>query len=420
MVKSVFFSQFSAANKLSQTKQRQNVTHAASKPLADAAKERNTAQPPMQKAPASLTLLPSTSSVEKHISLALSSTTPNLSAPVRGHQVLPLRLSHHLSGPSCTQHLPIKKRILFLEKKPVDAHATSHHASISNKQKKLLLIKQVLKKWLALTQAERNQITLSEFAKSHNISRSTLNNYVTQSGEIRPHGQYLLSNAGNEGYKKLTASHIRAWLNLNRGQQNTISAYEFTKQYRINFHTWRQYVTSTGTLRPQGQQMIDNAYYKKVTADDLSTWCNMSQIERDQITHHHFAIQRQINLHTWNHCISSKGILRPLGQRILNSAARTASHNKVNTHHIETWVNMSQQERNLVSMSKFAQQYKINLNSLKGCVSKQGTIRVTGQRILERESALRNSMNSKEPILQTPLSNPIAENKLTTENIKDS
>lgn len=294
MVKSVFFSQFSQSKRAMLT---------PTNPLP------NKAPSPIQNSSTNLSL----SHSPNHFVFPSSYKSPSI--------------SHYQLNPSFINSLPPKKRFFLKE--------ASHTLAIEQASIKKFKFKQItpdfLQTWLALTPNEKKRITMKGFAESNNISINTLRNCVTARGNLLPYGKHILEKGGIFPNRKITTTEIRAWCGMTQKERDQMTLYEFAKSHHLNPSTLKIFVTQEGKVRTRGQRMLSKERmkkYRKINSHDIQTWCNLSQVERDKITMIQFAKTRGINQYTWQHCVTSKGVARPRGQNILDQSnpANTNAH----------------------------------------------------------------------------------------------
>lgn len=240
--------------------------------------------------------------------------------------------------------------------------------------------------WCNMTQIERRQISLSGFAKKHQLSASTWHVCVNLNGSLKNHGQAILEKAGFTPHIKISAEHIQTWRNMTQNERQEITLLGFAKTQQLNIHRWQKCVTQSGKLKYVGQTILDKANaleYKKITADHIRTWCNMTQIERKQISPVGFAKQNQLSTSTWNACVRLNGTPKLYGQKILDKTD-FPKYNKVRAEHIRAWRDMTEAERTQTSLNDFAKTHHINIFRLQQYINAEGKIHVYGQRLLEK------------------------------------
>lgn len=188
--------------------------------------------------------------------------------------------------------------------------------------------------WCNLQQNERDLLTVQSFADQHELNPNSLRDCVTRQGKIRIRGHHVLNKAKKISYRKITSQDIQKWCNLSQTERDAITFHGFVEQNQFNLRTWENYVTAKGKIRVRGQRLINKLtklQQTKITADHLLTWKNMSPKQRIQCTFQGFATARQLNPKTFKNYITSKGVLRIRGQRIIDKAYPEHASEKISS-----------------------------------------------------------------------------------------
>ncbi|MEW9582413.1 SET domain-containing protein-lysine N-methyltransferase [Paraburkholderia sp. DGU8] len=180
---------------------------------------------------------------------------------------------------------------------------------------------ELINDWCAMPQAERNKIGSSQFARDHNLSLASWQHAVNADGTVRPGGQATLDRATGVQHRRPTADLIKKWHDMPQAERGKTGMAKFARDNNLSFNTWRSSVGADGTIRPQGQAILDRttgAQYGPVTADLINKWCAMPQAERDKIGMARFASDNSVRFISWRNAVAADGTIRQYGQLVLN------------------------------------------------------------------------------------------------------
>ncbi|MFL9964300.1 hypothetical protein PQR02_25190, partial [Paraburkholderia sediminicola] len=256
--------------------------------------------------------------------------------------------------------------------------------------------------WHAMSQIGRNRIGMSGFASKHKLSLASWRNAVAADGMIKPQGQAILDRATGVQYSPVTADRINEWHAMPQAERNRIGMAEFACNNKLRFSSWRNAVAADGTIRPLGQAILDHAtgvQYRFVTADHINEWHAMSQTERNRIGMSGFASNHKLSLASWESSVAADGTIRPQGQAVLDRATGV-QYSPVTADRINEWHAMPQAERTKIGMAEFARDNKLSFNSWKSSVAADGTIRPLGQAILDRATGVQYSPVTADHIIE--------------------
>jgi hypothetical protein len=194
-------------------------------------------------------------------------------------------------------------------------HATrAHYSPITTKP---------INEWRTMPQAERDKIGRVEFARDRNLSLESWQRSVNADGTVKPRGQAILDRdrATRAQYSPVTAELINKWCAVPQAERGKTGMAKFARDNNLSFNTWRSSVGADGTIRPQGQAILDRttgAQYGPVTADLINKWCAMPQAERDKIGMARFASDNSVRFISWRNAVAADGTIRQYGQLVLN------------------------------------------------------------------------------------------------------
>lgn len=275
-----------------------------------------------------------------------------------------------------------------------------------------------IRSWCGMTQDERNAITLYGFVVQHHLNLSTWQCHVNKKGELLPRGQYLLDREEKTPYKKITAHDIQAWCQLSQKERDEITSYGFAKKHQLNFRTWENYINRKGVIRPHGQHIIDKQNkltYKKVSAADVQDWNNFSQFERDKIGLYGFAIKRQLNLRTWQAYVMQNGTILAPGQVLLQKTSGL-KYRKICANDINTWHQMTPDQRNAMTLSIFSKNHQLNFVNFKKYIHEDGTLTSKGKNSLAKYQVNSDGHSSKTVIAENFLEESLSASAPSSQN----
>lgn len=110
--------------------------------------------------------------------------------------------------------------------------------------------------WRALSQTERNALTLSGFCAQRNLDPRLFGEYINLQGVYSAHGKVFAKNAKNESFNLLTYKHLNDWNNLRNSRDLKPLMTTFVEQHDLNPVQWSIYVKENGSLTRAGKNLL--------------------------------------------------------------------------------------------------------------------------------------------------------------------
>ncbi|MDR3431890.1 MAG: hypothetical protein P4L95_08315, partial [Rouxiella aceris] len=189
-----------------------------------------------------------------------------------------------------------------------------------------------LKIWRDMTQAARDAAGGSTgYATTHGITLSSWNLQVNNSG---------LTLRGKSRLTKTQAPshvHLLAWRDMTQEQRDaTGGAVGYATKHGINQGSWGNLARNDG-LTPQGESRLSET--RAPTNEDLKTWQNMPQAERDAAGGASgYAIAHSISQSTWSRLAKNDGLTPPGESKLTKTRPPTNDD-------LKAWRDMSQEQR---------------------------------------------------------------------------
>ncbi|WP_339538845.1 SET domain-containing protein-lysine N-methyltransferase [Pseudomonas sp. RA_15y_Pfl2_54] len=253
--------------------------------------------------------------------------------------------------------------------------------------------------WQNLTQQERDTITTQGFSGLHFLHPETFAGYVHADGSLKPTGQSLMHRAAGGTYKTLTDEHLRQWWVLSGQRDNTLTAEEFIRQHAFNPATWQANVKVDGSLRTAALHRIKNALppemstqltgrtsrvrKQRVIAEHLRDWEALPQAERQRLTRKGFARENNLPRKTFEYYVKPDGELSATGV-LVRDRPDDLPFNQPEETHVLAWQNMSQQERDTMTIEGFAGHHHLYPNTFYNYVRVDGSLGPRGQSMIRK------------------------------------
>lgn len=189
-----------------------------------------------------------------------------------------------------------------------------------------------LKIWRDMTQAARDAAGGSTgYATTHGITLSSWNLQVNNSG-LTLRGKSRLTKT-----QAPTHVHLRAWRDMTQEQRDaTGGAVGYATKHSINQGSWGNLARNDG-LTSQGESRLSET--RAPTNEDLQTWRDMSQTEREAAGGASgYAVTQGINQSTWSRLAKNDGLTPPGESKLTKTRTPTIAD-------LKAWRDMSQAER---------------------------------------------------------------------------
>ncbi len=241
-------------------------------------------------------------------------------------------------------------------------------------------------RWQQMSEDERQKITMAGFAAQNAIDPDLWKQYVKADGTLKRGGQKLLQQAAKKMFKPITAELITRWQQLSEAARQKITMDDFAEQNNLNPALWKRNVKANGVPTDVGTAKINKAAGAKIqtiTTEHIVLWQKLSQPERDQIKLTGFAKEHAINYDRWSRLVNKNGGLKSDGQKMISRAAGTI-FKLITAELLTRWQNLSQKERNKITMDGFAKRNTINPVIWKRYISADGVLTKKGKTKLDK------------------------------------
>ncbi|MDD1000646.1 SET domain-containing protein-lysine N-methyltransferase [Pseudomonas sp. TNT2022 ID642] len=282
--------------------------------------------------------------------------------------------------------------------------------------------------WQNKSQLERDTITTQGYCGLHYLHPETFAGYVQADGSLKPAGKSLLHRAAGGTYNPLTDEHLSEWHKRSLQQNNTLTAEEFVSQHAINPTAWQANVKVDGSLRAVALQRIKTASppevsnqlpgrtsiarKQRVIAEYLRDWEELPQAERRRLTRKGFAKQHNLSRKTFEYYVKPDGELSASGMLVRNRPADLPFNQPDETHILE-WQNMSQQERDTMTLEGFAGHHHLYPNTFPNYVRVDGGLGPRGQFVMQKLTGLTYNDITNEHLRRWESNLTLVENKVT-------
>jgi hypothetical protein len=285
-----------------------------------------------------------------------------------------------------------------------------------------------VREWQNKSQQERDTITTQGYCGLHYLQPETFAGYVHADGSLKAAGKSLLHRAAGGTYNPLTDEHLTEWHKHSMQQDNALTAEEFVRQHAINPATWQANVKVDGSLRTVALQRIKNASTSEISnqlpgrtsrarkqriiAEYLRAWEELPQAERRRLTRKGFARQNNLPRKTFEYYVKPDGELSASGVLVRDRPADLPFNQPDETHILE-WQNMSQQERDTMTMEGFAGHHHLYPNTFSNYVRVDGGLGPRGESLMHKLTGLAYNDITDEHLRRWGSNLTLVENKVT-------
>jgi hypothetical protein len=290
-----------------------------------------------------------------------------------------------------------------------------------------------VREWHHMPQIKRDTITIQGFCGHHNVHPGTFASYVGADGSLKPTGQSLLHRAAGGTYNKLTDEHLRQWYLLSRQSKDSrTEVADFVQKHAINPVSWQTYVKVDGTLRTKALQRIESGAQgtvlpevaqqlpgqtsrvrtQRIVAKHLQDWKDLPQAERDFLKRRGFAQKKKLRWKTFEYYVQPDGELSATGVLVFKRPA-DLPFNKPDEIHVSYWQNMSQPERDKITVEGFAGHYHLHSNTLYSYIRADGRLGPQGRPLIQKVEDLTYNVITDEHLRQWDSIFKLADNTVT-------
>jgi hypothetical protein len=270
-----------------------------------------------------------------------------------------------------------------------------------------------VREWQKMTQNARDVMTMGGFAGLHHLNPATFRSYVRADGRLGPAGEVLLHRAAGGTYNPFTDDYLHQWNALFRQPDNAMTATQFMHQHQLNPFIWQKHVKQDGSLTEEAVKRLDKAGQninqpvslqqaeaqeirqievpgkspkgktQRVTAEHLRRWEALPQAEQQQLTREGFALQNNLPRKTFEYYVKPDGQLSETGV-LVRDRPTDKTFNRTSETHVRDWQNMTQQERDTITIQGFSGHHYLQPETFAGYVYANGSLRPAGQSLLHR------------------------------------
>ena len=247
--------------------------------------------------------------------------------------------------------------------------------------------------WQNMTQAARDEMTLDGFIGLHNLRPGTFKSYVRRDGTPMIRGEALLKSSVAPRSNQITDDHLRQWDELFRSPDNTLTSAQFVSQHGLSQRSWEMYVKADGSLKEMGAQRLEQARQNAALAsagqappsmaDHLRAWQALSLEQQQSLTREGFARQKHLHPRVFERYVQPNGQLTATGVAVRDRLPGTPFYTVTETH-IRDWQDMTQAQRDVMTLEGFAELYHVNPGSFKTHVRRDGTLGPVGRELMDR------------------------------------
>ncbi|EIK73493.1 hypothetical protein PseBG33_2889 [Pseudomonas synxantha BG33R] len=251
-----------------------------------------------------------------------------------------------------------------------------------------------LSAWQNLAQPERDALTLDGFSELYHINPNTFKSYVRRDGTLSQAGIELLGRTAGVIPNTITDNHLRQWKAHFENPDNSVTQAQFITDNGVHSATWRDWVNPDGSLKKNASERLEraalvprthtpNAPMKVITAEHLREWEALSTAQQQSVTHRGFTLQKHISRRTFEYYVQPGGQLSPAGIIVRDRPINTPFDHVVDTH-LQTWINMTAQAREAMTIEGFAGLHNLNVETFRKYARADGSLKTAGEALVNR------------------------------------
>lgn len=232
-----------------------------------------------------------------------------------------------------------------------------------------------LEDWRDLSETDRKKTTREKFATNRKVNPVTFRHEVETKGGLTPYGKLRLNKAEGIKYHEVTLEELVEWRDMPEADRKGTPWYKFALDREIDLYSFQNDANTNGTLKAIGEARIQSSgtKFKPLTAQDLIDWRDMPEADRAKTTRDQFANSRGINPQRLRYEALGTGELRPFGEFRINKNAGIKYHEMTSAELVE-WRDMPEADRKTTPWHKFALDRHIDLGSFTQLVRTNGQL----------------------------------------------
>ena len=167
-----------------------------------------------------------------------------------------------------------------------------------------------LREWEALPPAQQRSLTRRGFARQKHISARTFEYYVQPDGKLSPAGVTVRDRSANMAAGRVTETHIDMWQKLTQQERDAMTMEGFAVQHNLNVHSFRAHVRTDGGLSAAGEAVMKTAsdgVYRRITADLIRQWQALAESPGNSVTQAQFVQQHRLSPDLWGKYVKVDG-----------------------------------------------------------------------------------------------------------------
>ena len=202
--------------------------------------------------------------------------------------------------------------------------------------------------------------------------------------------QRAIQDSQKNNYQAITRQYIQKWVDISKIGRIHITRDDFARQHLLNPLEFKKYVTANGTLKLRGRVFLTkegDRPYREIEYKDIQAWQAMSQEERDHLTREGFAEKHQLSPQSFLNYVTAAGHLNSRGEILFNKH-KGMRYQSVKQRHVQTWQDMSQVQREKVTLHSFAFQHSLNPLNFQNYITVNGQLKARGKALLNKQQAI--------------------------------
>ena len=236
----------------------------------------------------------------------------------------------------------------------------------------------------------RKHISSVDIAEKNEIRPTSLKQNAKSDGRPTEKGFARVSKFERNKNGHVNFDLVERWQKMSQQERDNITQAEFAREHNIHVGRWIDMVDKNGGLKSTGlriKMQSEGIAFKPITAEICSEWRNFTQAKRDQITRNGFAEERTINPEIWERYVKKDGQLTFFGKNKLSNLSGDVFR-PITPNILIYWRNLSQEQRNTITMKGFASKRGINYLKLSQLVTIDGQLQPNGSVMVDKANGV--------------------------------
>jgi|GEM_PF-1875265 hypothetical protein len=236
----------------------------------------------------------------------------------------------------------------------------------------------------------RKHISSVDIAEKNEIRPTSLKQNAKSDGRPTEKGFARVSKFERNKNGHVNFDLVERWQKMSQQERDNITQAEFAREHNIHVGRWIDMVDKNGGLKSTGlriKMQSEGIAFKPITAEICSEWRNFTQAKRDQITRNGFAEERTINPEIWERYVKKDGQLTFFGKNKLSNLSGVVFR-PITPNILIYWRNLSQEQRNTITMKGFASKRGINYLKLSQLVTIDGQLQPNGSVMVDKANGV--------------------------------